>query len=166
MSFENKKRERSLSPFHLFLRSAKNSKLYSEKLDSLRGSNQEEICLQYWPVEISNNSLQTVTLVCIEFHVNARDAISDTQGNKHKHELRSTRKQFLKEITRTQLSRNTQTPAKPEVNDSTNSIINQEAGQYVTTDTWRPILKKIGTPMDKHWAVYTLNCNWNVNWKV
>ena len=39
---------------------------------------------------------------------------------------------------------------REEVNDSTNSIINQEAGQYVTTDTWRPILKKIGTPMDKH----------------
>ena len=33
-----------------------------------------------------------------------------------------------------------------EVGDSGHLIINQEAGQYVTTDTWRPILKKIGTP--------------------
>ena len=35
---------------------------------------------------------------------------------------------------------------REEVGDSGHLIINQEAGQYVTTDTWRPILKKIGTP--------------------
>ena len=33
---------------------------------------------------------------------------------------------------------------REEVSDLGPKIINQEAGQYVLTDTWRPLLKKIG----------------------
>ena len=35
---------------------------------------------------------------------------------------------------------------REEVGNSGNIIANREAGQYVTTDTWRPLLKKIGLP--------------------
>ena len=33
---------------------------------------------------------------------------------------------------------------REEVVNPNNKIINQEAGQYVTSDTWRPLLKRIG----------------------
>ena len=35
---------------------------------------------------------------------------------------------------------------REEVCNRDHSIFNQEAGQYVTTDTWKPLLKKIGRP--------------------
>ena len=38
---------------------------------------------------------------------------------------------------------------REEVGNSGNIIANREAGQYVTTETWRPLLKKIGTPKEK-----------------
>ena len=37
---------------------------------------------------------------------------------------------------------------REEVCNTSHPIINQEAGQYVTTDSWKPLLKKIGTPKD------------------
>ena len=38
---------------------------------------------------------------------------------------------------------------REEVGNSGNIIANREAGQYVTTETWKPLLKKIGTPKEK-----------------
>ena len=34
---------------------------------------------------------------------------------------------------------------REEVSNPSHNIINDRAGQYVTTDTWRPLLKKIGS---------------------
>ena len=38
---------------------------------------------------------------------------------------------------------------REEVGNSSNIIENRQAGQYVTTETWKPLLKKLGTPKDK-----------------
>ena len=38
---------------------------------------------------------------------------------------------------------------REEVGNSCNIIENRQAGQYVTTETWKPLLKKLGTPKDK-----------------
>ena len=39
---------------------------------------------------------------------------------------------------------------REEIGNDGYDVINQEAGQYVTTDSWKPLLKKIGLHKDSN----------------